>query len=102
MLTTKLLDDVSARVAAAIAASPARDAEQNWKAMLARAPGKLERVTREEFDLPARALQRPREMGNSLRPSILKIQPPDGDSIVGHAGFAKMVEILGARSPSLR
>ncbi len=53
MLDSKILDDVSARVAAAFAASPARDAEKNLKAMLSGALAKLDLVTREEFDIQA-------------------------------------------------
>ena len=78
MLTTKLLDDLSARVAAAIAASPARDAEKNWKAMLASALGKLDLVTREEFDIQARVLLRTREKLDALEARVAELEARAG------------------------
>ncbi|MEP6996140.1 MAG: accessory factor UbiK family protein [Betaproteobacteria bacterium] len=78
MLTTKLLDDVSARVAAAIAASPARDAEKNLKAMLASALGKLDLVTREEFDIQARVLLRTREKLDALEARVAELESRAG------------------------
>ncbi len=78
MLTTKLLDDVSARVAAAIAASPARDAEKNLKAMLASALGKLDLVTREEFDIQARVLLRTREKLDALEARVAELEARAG------------------------
>ncbi len=56
MLDSKILDDLSARVAAALAASPVRDAEKNLKTMLTGALARLDLVTREEFDVQARVL----------------------------------------------
>jgi hypothetical protein len=74
MLNRKMLDDVSARMAAAIAASPARDAEKNLKAMLSSALGKLDLVTREEFDVQARVLLRTREKLEALEARVVELE----------------------------
>ena len=74
MLDSKILDDVSARVAAAFAASPVRDAEKNLKAMLSGALAKLDLVTREEFDIQARVLLRTREKLEALEARVAEIE----------------------------
>ena len=74
MLDRKIIDGVSARVAAAIAASPARDAEKNVKAMLAAALTKLDLVTREEFDIQARVLMRTREKLEALEARVAELE----------------------------
>jgi ubiquinone biosynthesis accessory factor UbiK len=74
MLDSKILDDVSARVAAAFAASPARDAEKNLKAMLTGALAKLDLVTREEFDVQARVLLRTREKLEALEARVAELE----------------------------
>jgi ubiquinone biosynthesis accessory factor UbiK len=78
MLDTKILDDVSARVAAAFAASPARDAEKNLKAMLIGALAKLDLVTREEFDIQARVLLRTREKLDALEARVAELEARSG------------------------
>ena len=74
MLDRKTLDDVGARVAAAIAASPARDAEKNLKAMLTGALAKLDLVTREEFDIQTRVLLRTREKLEALEARVAELE----------------------------
>ncbi|HEY7943866.1 MAG TPA: accessory factor UbiK family protein [Casimicrobiaceae bacterium] len=74
MLNRKILDDVSARVAAAVAASPVRDAEKNLKAMVAGALGRLDLVTREEFDIQARVLLRTREKLDALEARVAELE----------------------------
>lgn len=78
MLDRKILDDVSARVAAAMAASPARDAEKNLKAMLAGALAKLDLVTREEFDIQTRVLLRTREKVEVLEARVAELEARAG------------------------
>lgn len=62
MLDPKFLEDLSARISAALAATPAADLEKNLRAMLIAAFAKLDLVTREDFevqkDLLARAQSR--------------------------------------------
>ncbi|MEO8565888.1 MAG: accessory factor UbiK family protein [Betaproteobacteria bacterium] len=74
MLDSKILDDLGARVAAAFAASPARDVEKNLKAMLAGALAKLDLVTREEFDIQARVLLRTREKLEALEARVVELE----------------------------
>lgn len=61
MLASKVLDDVANRISEAIATSPARDVDKNVRALLTGALGRLDLVTREEFDVQALVLRRTRE-----------------------------------------
>lgn len=70
MLNSKILDDLSARIEAAIAASPARDIGKNLKAILSSSLSKLDLVTREEFDIQAQVLARTREKLDALEARI--------------------------------
>jgi BMFP domain-containing protein YqiC len=74
MLDSKILDDLSARVAAALAASPVRDAEKNLKTMLTGALARLDLVTREEFDVQARVLLRTREKLEALEARVAELE----------------------------
>src|SRR6185503_8790551 len=80
MLDSKILDDVSARVAAAFAASPVRDAEKNLKSMLSGALAKLDLVTREEFDIQARVLLRTREKLEALEARVADLEAAPGQN----------------------
>ena len=51
MLDPKILEDFGAKMSALLANTPARDIEKNAKAMLGSAFGKLDLVTREEFEV---------------------------------------------------
>jgi BMFP domain-containing protein YqiC len=61
MIGEKVFDDISARVAAAMASSPVRDAEKNVRVLLRGALGRLDLVSREEFDIQVALLARTRE-----------------------------------------
>jgi len=78
MLDSKVLDDLSARVAAAFAATPARDVEKNLKAMLTGALARLDLVTREEFDVQARVLLRTREKIDALEARVAELEARPG------------------------
>jgi len=66
MLDSKFFEDLNARIAEVIAASPAKDIEKNVKAMLAAMFTRLDLVTREEFDIQVAVLQRTREKLEAL------------------------------------
>jgi ubiquinone biosynthesis accessory factor UbiK len=66
MIGEKILDDISARVAAAMASSPVRDAEKNARVLLKSALGRLDLVSREEFDIQVALLARAREKLDAL------------------------------------
>jgi hypothetical protein len=61
MTSAKIIEEIGARVSEAIASSPARDAEKNVRALLSSALGRLDLVTRAEFDVQAQVLLRTRE-----------------------------------------
>lgn len=61
MLNPTLLDEMSARVSSLLKATPAGDIEKNLRAALAGLFGKLDLVTREEFDVQREVLARTRE-----------------------------------------
>jgi BMFP domain-containing protein YqiC len=61
MLNPQLLDEMSARVSSVLKATPAGDIEKNLRAALAGLFGKLDLVTREEFDVQREVLARTRE-----------------------------------------
>ena len=62
MFDPKILEDFGNRMSALLANSPARDIEKNAKAMVSGLIGKLDVVTREEFDVQAELLRRTREL----------------------------------------
>ncbi len=66
MLDPKILEDFGAKMSALLANTPARDIEKNAKAMMSGFFGKLDLVTREEFDIQAQVLARTREKLQAL------------------------------------
>ena len=70
MIDTKPLDELARRVAALIAATPAKDVERNLRALLASALGRLDLVTREEFDIQSQVLARTREKLKALEARV--------------------------------
>jgi len=61
MQNPRFIDEISARVSEALANSPAKDLEKNLRANLSGFFSKLDLVTREEFDIQAKVLERTRE-----------------------------------------
>ena len=74
MLGEKVFDDISARVAAAMAASPVRDVEKNVRALLRGALGRLDLVSREEFDIQVALLARTREKLEALEERVASLE----------------------------
>lgn len=74
MLNPKSLDEISARISAMIAASPAKDIEKNARALLASAFARLDLVTREDFDLQVAMLARAREQLSALEARIAALE----------------------------
>jgi hypothetical protein len=70
MLDPKLLDEISAKMSALLAATPARDIEKNAKAMLSGMLGRLDLVTRDEFDVQTQVLARTREKLTALEARV--------------------------------
>ena len=70
MLDPKLLDEISAKMSALLAATPARDIEKNAKALLSGVLGRLDLVTRDEFDVQTQVLARTREKLTALEARV--------------------------------
>ncbi|MDP1607537.1 MAG: accessory factor UbiK family protein [Rhodocyclaceae bacterium] len=58
MLDRKFLENISAQISAALAASPAADIEKNLRALLVAQFAKLDLVTREDFEIQKELLAR--------------------------------------------
>lgn len=74
MLNTKLLDELAARIGKALEGSPARDVERNVKAMLKSGLGRLDLVTREEFDTQAAVLRKTRDKADRLEARVAELE----------------------------
>jgi BMFP domain-containing protein YqiC len=61
MSPAKLVEEVAAKMSELLGASPARDVEKNFRALLSATFARLDLVTREEFDVQAKVLARTRE-----------------------------------------
>jgi BMFP domain-containing protein YqiC len=77
------LDEITAKLAEILAASPARDVEKNLRALFSAALSRLDVVTREEFDVQTKVLARAHEKLAALEARIAeleaKLQPPSGE-----------------------
>lgn len=74
MQATRFLDELSARMTELLAASPARDAEKNLRALLAAGLARLDVVTREEFDVQATLLRRALEKVAELEARVAELE----------------------------
>ena len=74
MLDPKVLEELSARLSAIVAASPAADIEKNARALLSGFFARLDLVTREEFDIQAQVLQRTREKLKALEERLDRLE----------------------------
>ena len=79
MLDPKILEELSARLSAIVAASPAADIEKNARALLSGFFAKLDLVTREEFDVQTQVLQRTREKLKALEERVAKLEGGNGN-----------------------
>jgi ubiquinone biosynthesis accessory factor UbiK len=77
MLKQKLATDMFGKVSEVIAMSPARDLEKNLKASLSAWLGKLDLVTREEFDVQTEVLARTRIQLQELEARLARLETPD-------------------------
>lgn len=74
MLNPRLLDDISARISQMAASSPARDLEKNARALLGGVLGRLDMVTREEFDIQKELLERTRARLEALEARVAELE----------------------------
>ena len=76
----KIIDDLAKKVADAIPESLRslqNDVEQNFKATLQAGLGRLDLVTRDEFDVQANVLRRTREKLRKLEERIAAMEPQE-------------------------
>jgi len=73
-LNTKVLDDLAARIGKAMENSPAKDIEKNVKALLQSGLGRLDLVSREEFDTQAQVLLRTREKVERMEARLAELE----------------------------
>ena len=74
MATTDFFDALAKRLSELFAATPARDMEKNIRATLAAFFTKLDLVTRDEFDVQAKVLQRTRERLEQLEARVAELE----------------------------
>jgi len=74
MQQNRLFEELSGKVSALLAQSPAKDVEKNLRALLTSFFGRLDLVTREEFDVQARLLARAREQLGALELRVAELE----------------------------
>lgn len=88
MFDPKILEDFGNRMSALLANSPARDIEKNAKAMVSGLIGKLDVVTREEFDVQAELLRRTRELLQQLEARVEALEQAQSAARAGNSEHA--------------
>lgn len=88
MFDPKILEDFGNRMSALLANSPARDIEKNAKAMVSGLIGKLDVVTREEFDVQAELLRRTRERLLQLEARVEALEQAQSAARAGNSEHA--------------
>jgi BMFP domain-containing protein YqiC len=84
-MNSHALDDLSARLRALFAQSPAADLEKNLRTVLAGFFARLDLVTREEFDVQRQVLLRTREKLERLEARVAELEQrgqsaPEGET----------------------
>ena len=74
MLAKQILDELAGKIGNAIAESPVKDVEKNVKTLLGSTFGKLDLVTREEFDIQQQVLIKTREKLAALEARLAKLE----------------------------
>ena len=74
MASAKLIEEIGARISEAVASSPARDVEKNVRALLSGALGRLDLVTRAEFEVQTQVLLRTREKLEAMTARIAELE----------------------------
>ena len=75
MFDPKFFEELSAKISGIIAASPAKDIEKNIKAMMTAMFARLDLVTREEFDVQRKVLERTREKLDAIEAQLVRMAP---------------------------
>ena len=70
----RILEELGAKLSELAASNPAKDFEKNAKAMLGTAFGKLDLVTREEFDVQREVLAHARQKLTELEERVAELE----------------------------
>lgn len=73
-MNPKLLDEINEKMKAVLAQGPAADIEKNMRALLAGLFGRLDLVTREEFDVQREVLARTRAKLAELEQKVAALE----------------------------
>jgi BMFP domain-containing protein YqiC len=73
-MNTKFIDELNAKIVTFLQQTPAGDVQKNLKAMLSSTFSRLDLVTREEFDIQAKVLERTREKLTSLETRLAELE----------------------------
>jgi BMFP domain-containing protein YqiC len=74
MQQNRIFDELSGKISALLAQSPAKDVEKNLRALLGSFFSRLDLVTREEFDVQAKLLARSREQISALEARVAELE----------------------------
>ena len=74
MQQNRLFEELSGRISALLAQSPAKDAEKNLRALMTSFFARLDLVTREEFNVQAALLARAREQLGALESRVTELE----------------------------
>ena len=75
MFDPKFFEELNAKISGIIAASPAKDIEKNVKATLTSMLARLDLVTREEFDVQRKVLEKTREKLDAIEAQLARMSP---------------------------
>jgi BMFP domain-containing protein YqiC len=74
MLEPRFFDELAKRLSALVAVTPAKDVEKNLRALLTASLGRLDLVTREEFDLQREGFSRARDRLAELEAKVAELE----------------------------
>ena len=77
-MQSKFIEDITSKLSALLAQSPAKDFEKNSRAMLTSLFAKMDLVTREEFDVQAQVLLRTRQKLDELEAKLTALEKNSG------------------------
>lgn len=91
MFGSTVLEEISSRISETIANSPAKDVEKNIKAMLGSAFGKMDLVTRQEFDIQQQVLVKTRTKLADLEARLARLEAAQPQEAAAQADGAQAV-----------
>ena len=74
MQNSRLFEEIGTRISEVLANSPAKDIERNLRANLTSFLSRLDLVTREEFDVQSKVLERTREKLNRIEAQLAELE----------------------------